>query len=66
MGKKELLRAVLSLKPQERFIFVEAILRSLDNPDEKIDNIWKEESERRVKAIKEGRLDTIPYEQIFG
>ena len=66
MSQKELLKEVLSLKPQERYAIVEAILRSLDQPDEDIEKIWKEESDKRVLAIKEGRLGTIPYEEIFG
>jgi putative addiction module component (TIGR02574 family) len=65
MSRQELIKKVLSLKPQERYAIVEAILRSLDQPDEEIEKIWKEECDRRVLAIKEGRLGTIPYEEIF-
>ena len=65
MGTEELLKEVLMLKPQDKFIFLEAILKSLDKPDEAVEEIWKEEAERRVQALKEGRLETIPYEDIF-
>ncbi|MDA3851264.1 MAG: addiction module protein [Spirochaetaceae bacterium] len=66
MSEQEILKEVLSLKPQLRFLIVEEILKSLDQPDDRIDQLWMEECEKRVQAVKDGRLDTIPYEEIFG
>lgn len=65
MSSQELLKEVLSLKPQERYFMVEQILKSLDKPDESIEKAWQEESERRVQALRNGRLKTVPFEEIF-
>jgi len=65
MGSQEILEQALRLKPDERFTVVEGLLRSLDHPDQKLDDIWADEAENRLKAYREGRLETIPMEEIF-
>lgn len=65
MGSKEILERALQLTPEERFTVVEALLKSLDEPDKKLDEIWGEEAEKRLKAYREGRLEGIPMEEIF-
>jgi putative addiction module component (TIGR02574 family) len=65
MASKEILRQALQLKPEERFTVVEGLLKSLDEPDKKLDDIWAEEAEKRLKAYREGRLEGIPMEEVF-
>jgi putative addiction module component (TIGR02574 family) len=65
MSSKEILEQALKLKPEERFTVVEGLLNSLDEPDRKLDDIWAEEAEKRLKAYREGRLEGIPMEEIF-
>ena len=65
MSNTEILELALKLRPEEKFIVVEGLLNSLDIPDEKIDDIWAEEAEKRLLAYREGRLDGIPMEEIF-
>ncbi|MFO1432120.1 MAG: addiction module protein [Candidatus Competibacteraceae bacterium] len=65
MGSKEILEQALQLKPEERFILVESILKSLDEPDYDLDAIWIEEAEKRLKAYRAGELEGIPMEKIF-
>lgn len=65
MSTKELLDAAMKLKPEERFTLVEDLIKSLAEPDKKLDEIWAEESERRLEAYREGRLGGIPMEEIF-
>ncbi len=65
MSNKEILERAMALKPEERFMIVEGLLKSLDEPDQKIDEIWAEEAEKRLKAYREGRLEGIPMEEIF-
>ena len=64
MHGKEILNQALLLKPEERSI-VEGLLKSLDEPDRTIDEIWAEEAEKRLQAYREGRLEGIPMEEIF-
>jgi putative addiction module component (TIGR02574 family) len=65
MGSKEVLTQALRLKPEEMFAVVEGLLKSLDEPDKRLDDIWAEEAEKRLKAYREGRLEGIPMEDIF-
>lgn len=55
----------LKLKPEDRFTLVEGLIKSLDEPDKKLDEIWAEEAEKRLSAYREGRLEGIPMEEIF-
>ena len=65
MSTKELLDEAMKLKPEERLALIESLIRSLDEPDMKLDGIWAEEAEKRLKAYREGRLEGIPMEEIF-
>lgn len=65
MASKEILEQALQLKPEERLTVVEGLLKSLDEPDKKLDEIWAQEAEKRLKAYREGRLEGIPMEEIF-
>jgi putative addiction module component (TIGR02574 family) len=62
---KELLDEAMKLKPGERFTLIESLIKSLDEPDNMLDEIWAEESEKRLKAYREGKLEGIPMEEIF-
>ena len=65
MRTKELLDEAMKLKPEERFALVEGLIKSLDEPDKNLDEIWAEEAEKRLKAYREGKLEGIPMEEIF-
>lgn len=54
MSTKALLDAAMKLKPEERLTLVEGLILSLDEPDKRLDEIWAEEAERRLKAYREG------------
>ena len=65
MSNKEIIESALKLSPPEKLLIVESILRSLDEPNKEIENIWIEEAEKRLKAYRDGKLDGIPMEDIF-
>uniref|UniRef100_A0A7C1FBZ5 Addiction module protein n=1 Tax=Ammonifex degensii TaxID=42838 RepID=A0A7C1FBZ5_9THEO len=65
MSSKEILEKALKLKPQERFLVIEGLIKSLDEPDRGLDDIWAEEAERRLTAYRKGKLEGIPMEEIF-
>lgn len=65
MGTKEKLEQALNLKPEERLIIVEGLLRSLGAPDSEVDAVWAEEAERRLQAYREGRLASVPMEDVL-
>ncbi len=64
MDTKTILNEALQLRPAERLHLIELLTQSLNKPDEKIEQIWAEESERRYKALKEGKVKTIPLDDI--
>jgi putative addiction module component (TIGR02574 family) len=64
MSSKELLAQALKLKPEERFMLVEGLIKSLDEPDSSLDAIWAEEAEKRLHAYRAGHLKGIPMEEI--
>ena len=65
MSSKELLAQALELRPEERFMLVEGLIKSLDEPDSSLDTIWAEEAEKRLLAYRAGNLKGIPMEEIF-
>jgi putative addiction module component (TIGR02574 family) len=65
MHAKELLDEATKLKPQDRFKLVESLIKSLDEPHKNLDEIWAEETEARLNAYREGRLQGVPMEEVF-
>ena len=65
MSSKDVLKQALKLKPDERFMVVEGLIKSLDEPDSSLDEIWAEEAENRLRAYRAGNLEGIPMEEIF-
>jgi putative addiction module component (TIGR02574 family) len=60
---KALISEALQLKPAERFIVIEALIKSLDVPDPEIEKSWAVEAEKRLKAYKAGKLETISFDK---
>jgi len=42
------------------------IYSSLEKPNEEIDRIWLDESERRLLAFESGKVKVIPAENVLG
>ena len=65
-AEKELLSKALKLKPKDKFLFVEALVESLDKPDEYIEKIWLVEAEKRLKQHRENSSRGVPAEEVVG
>jgi len=65
MKSAEILNEAINLKSTERFILVEEILKSLDEPDVGLDKIWINEAQKRLNAYRSGKLKGIPMEELF-
>ena len=65
-SSESLLKKALKLKPQDRFLLIDGLIRSLDEPDKGIDEIWSEEAERRLRAHREGKTQGVPFKSVFG
>ncbi|VAX38236.1 hypothetical protein MNBD_UNCLBAC01-2021 [hydrothermal vent metagenome] len=66
MSTETLISEALYLKPAERFIVIEALIKSLDVPDPQIEKSWAIEAEKRLEAYKAGKLKTVSFEDMFG
>ena len=64
MDTKSILTEALHLRPAERLQLIEWLTQSLNKPDEKIEQIWAEESEKRYKALTAKKVKTIPLNEI--
>ncbi len=62
MTTKELEKQTLKLKSLDKIHLVEKLIKSLDQPDEDIENAWIKESESRFSAYEKGDLKTVPFE----
>jgi len=62
----QLVSEALRFKVVDRLAIVDALLRSLDQPDSEIDRLWADEAERRLVDYRAGKVKGIPAEAIFG
>jgi len=65
-SSESLLKKALLLKPPDRFLLIDGLIRSLDKPDKEIDEIWGVEAEKRLKAHREGKSKGVPFKSVFG
>ena len=65
MSNTQILQEALRLNPQERYMVIESLLKSLDKPDESVDNVWADEAEKRLKNYRDNKIQTIPFEEVF-
>jgi len=63
--QSDVLKAALSLAPVEKAELVDHLLRSLDNPDKEIDQLWAKEAENRIDAFERGKLKAISLEKVL-
>ena len=63
---KSILDQALKMQPADRFLIIEGLLHSLDEPDKTIEQIWTIEAEKRLQAYKVGQAKTVSYEAVFG
>lgn len=63
---KSIIKSALNLKPQDRLLVIESLIKSIDKPDAEIDEIWAEEAEKRRRAYKKGKIGGTEYKEVFG
>jgi len=51
----------MNLKAQERFLLIDRLIRSLDEPDKKIDDIWADEASKRLDAHRKGFTTPLSF-----
>jgi putative addiction module component (TIGR02574 family) len=66
MPLEDLAREAIGL-PRHQRLSLARMLIELDDPgsDADIDAAWETEIQARIKAVKEGRIEGIPYEEVL-
>jgi putative addiction module component (TIGR02574 family) len=62
---QQILKDALGLPSKERANLVDYLLSSLDQPDEQIDNLWREEVEDRINAYRTGKIRSFTLEEVL-
>ena len=66
MTKKEkILKEALILPAREKSELIEKLIKSLDEPDPAMDNLWKKEAESRIDAFDKGELSAKPVSEVI-
>lgn len=63
--KEKLFNEAISLPIEIKAQLVDRLLRSMHPTQEKIDELWKTEAEKRVKEIKNGKVKIVEGEEVF-
>jgi len=62
----EIEEKVRALSPEDRLELIRKLIADLDGPpDADVDRAWVAEAKRRHQEINEGKVQTIPGEQVF-
>ena len=62
---QELLREASQLPENDRAELAGRLIQSLEGPpDQDVEAAWADEIERRIREIDEGKVETIPWEQV--
>ncbi len=64
-GVKDVLRDAESLPVEERIVIIDSLLRSLNNTNLEVDQEWIKVAKSRLSEIREGKVKTIPGEEVF-
>lgn len=64
-GVKNIISDVECLPIEERAEIADFILKSLNRPDNDIDNTWIKTSKNRLDELRKGRIKAVPGEEVF-
>ena len=62
---KKLFEKALKMPVNERVVFAELILASLEQENDEVRLIWLDEVNSRIKAVKEGRAKLLDFEALY-
>ncbi len=65
MKIQELIQEAESLPVEERALVVDRLLRTLNPPDQEIDQKWATVARRRLDEARTGAVETVPGDQVF-
>ncbi len=63
---KKFLKELSSLSPQQKLLIAESLIEELEAPIPDFEREWIEESQRRLKEMKSGKVKTLSFKEVFG
>jgi len=60
-----LLKKAMNLKSQDRFLLIDGLIRSLDEPNKEIDGIWADEASKRLNAHRKGITKPLSFNEVL-
>jgi len=61
----DLIELAEALPIDEKALLVDKLLESMYPHQERVDELWRIEAERRVEEVRSGNVQTIPGEKVF-
>lgn len=65
MKTKDVIAATISLLVEERARVVDSLPKSLNPPEEEIDQKWATVARERLREIRSGKVQSIPGDEVF-
>ncbi len=63
---EDLFDEAISLPVEARTSLVDKLLQSLNPAKSEIDKLWAKEAEKRVEEIRNGAIEAVPGDRVFG
>ncbi|MCH7398348.1 addiction module protein [Belliella sp. DSM 107340] len=64
-NNKKIIEHLMKLSPIEKANVIDLLLKSLDEPDPVMDQLWAKEVESRIDAFDRGKLQVLTQEEFF-
>lgn len=65
MKTKDLISEAMALPIEERVQLADSILKSLNQPEENIDKLWKETAKKRLAELRSGAIKAVDGNEVF-
>lgn len=65
LNTREIIEQIESLPVEGRAQIVDALLRTMNQPDQDVDAAWVKEAQRRLDDLRSGRVQGIPAKDVF-
>lgn len=65
MNTKELIAEAIALPVEERALMVDSLLKSLNLPENDIDEKWASLAEKRLNDLRSGRVKAVSGDEVF-
>ena len=65
LGAREIVKEAESLPVEERAFIIDLLLRTLNSPEQEVDQKWIKLAKQRLDEIRSGHITAIPGDQVF-